>query len=459
MISFDVLQLEDASIGILTGMQAVERVKYKDGKPDHIQDHTGLPESSKPVVDQQATQGYGNVSPWGIDNLYPQWVYKNTRHNSIIPSTINRQVELLLGAGWQVGIFEYDDDGEEHFIPRKNDRLIKFLERMNFNGYLTETAVDWYWFFNAFPEVVVDYDRQSIVTCRRQKSMFCRWSRQDDWGRVSKCYINANWQLAQSETHPLTLTREVVDRYYDPIAHLKMAKGTHFIYPLSFPSPGETFYQAAAWHSAIHSHWVELSNSIPEFKKFLMKNQMTVKYVVTIANEYWTAKYQHKWESMTDEDKNTKIEDLKEKIRVYLQGNKNAGKALFFPGFIDVVGGKDIKKYIEIEELPNKTLSGEYLPESHEAASHLLYALGVPYTLLGNSVGSSKLGSGSGSDVFEHLRMYLLRVSLHANIILEPFNRLILPYNGFEEKIQLRKPAMQRKAQISPADRDVNETE
>lgn len=404
-----------------------------------------------PKEDPQEQTGFGEVAAWGNDNLYPQFVYKNAKANTIIPSTIERKVELLIAGGYSYGVPYFDENGVKKHRYKKNATLESFLRNINMDNYLLEAGSDLYWFYNFFPEISLNNNRK-IANVYTQEATFARWKKQNEHGVVEACYINANWEYRASEKGKFTLTRPALNRYYNTAEDLQSRKtGNFFIYPVSYPSPGANYYQLASWHSAISSGWLAISQAIPEAKKIAMENGMRLKKICYVDAEYWETRFPDFMEK--PELQENRKREVREEIELHLAGNKNVNKTLFLGKIFDQASRQE-RMLITFKELDDKSDTGEYIAESQEAASHLLYAIGLPYTLMGNSVGKNSPGAGSGSDVLEHLRMYLYRCSVHERLLLEPFNRCVLPYMGFEEEIYLLRPLIEMRANIAPEKRD-----
>jgi hypothetical protein len=413
-----------------------------------IESKSPLPSTPKVKDDVYFSITGDKISPWGDDNLYPQHVYELASKNSIVPAAIAKRAELLVSAGWEL----INKRTKEPIIDGKAAEIEDWLSDSNFNTYLLEAASDLYWFANFFPEIVRDPLSDKIVAISAQEAMFCRYSRQAPNGSIPFCYINANWGISDEQS--FMLKRRVIDRYFRPDQALRQISGTHFIYPVSYPSPGKTFYQTATWHSVINSRWLELSNQIPAFKTALMKNQMTIKYIVEIAYEYWEFRYPD-FNQVDEATAARYVEQTKEEIEEKLMGVEQAGKTLFIPTSINQLTNTAVR-YINITPLEDKLKDGAYIEDSQEASSHLLYALGVPAALIGNTPGKGGMGAGSGSDVREHLNLYLFSISIHQDLILEPLNRLVFPYNGWNDVlIRFKKPFFTTQNQTPPANRVV----
>jgi hypothetical protein len=409
---------------------------------------------SAPVVrdDTVALAGY-QFAPWGSNNLYPQEVYKAAKRSTIVPSAIKKQVELLVAAGYRIVQVDYDSSNleERPAVGGKVSEIHKFLERTNYNAYITEAANDLYWYANFFPEVVRVKDK--IVAVSAQEAMFSRFSKQNQYGFIEKCYVSANWELLSSTIDKTVLEIPVIDRYFDSAEDMRGRKGDRFIYPVSFPSPGATFYQLAPWHSAIESKWLKFTNAIPSFKDAVLKNQMSIKYLVEIASQYWPAKYPN-WHNWGENEQREKVDEEKRSIELHLTGDENAMKAWFVATSLNSLDPTQAIRYINIQKIEGNIQDAIYNEDSQEGASHLLYSLGIPASLIGNTPGKGGMGAGSGSDVREHLNLYLYSIKPHAELINEVFNNLVFPYNGWGDyKIRFNTPYLSTLNQVNEGDR------
>lgn len=416
-----------------------------------------LPMPTSPKVKDDFKVGLGDVAYWGTDNLFPQNIYHKAKDNSIVSSTIQKKVELLIAGGFHIGIMQEDENGEEVFKPKHNKEIATFLKSINFSTYLAEAASDFYWFQNVFPEIVRDEKSGKIIAVSAQEAMFCRFSKQDEKGIIKNCFISANWDNYDNENSVYTQTRAVIDRYYNPVLDLRLRTGTHFIYPISFPSPGTTFYQRAPWTSVTENGWLDFANRIAIFKQARLENLFTADYIVKIEQGYWEVKYPG-WSKLTKEERDDRQTQTKLDIENKIAGAANAGKTIFLPTLWDA-HMKAEREYVKIDIIPRTWKEDTMIDDSQEASSHLLYALGVPASLIGNTPGKGGMGAGSGADVREHLNLHLYLCGLHEQIILEPFNNLVLPYNGWGDyQIRLKKPVFQTLDQIPPDQRSNQKT-
>lgn len=396
------------------------------------------------------------IEYWGGDNLYPQWVYEQARQNSIIPQTIQKQIDWAAAIEIRYGIPDYDAQGKKTYRFRRNAALENFLRQLNFEAYKNEALTDYFWFNNIFPTMHRSRKTGKIEHIFTNEAMFSRYSKPHENGSLypRRLYVCADWSREYSDDSDYIKSFPIIDRYSNPKIWLDLAAPEIFVYPLFKSSPGASQYQESPWHSIFPSNWFSVAQSIPLLKKAIMSNGMLPLYKVTIMDEYWLRRFPE-FNQLSKDEKINLMDKERARIEQFLSGAQNAGKAFFLPGKMSKLAGEEVE-YIKIDLIKANTLSGELIPESQESASHILYAIGVPQSLIGNGIGKNGIGAGSGSDVFEHLRNYLLLMRSSLNLILEPFNRLALPYNGWEDELYFAMPALEARADIAPDLRNLN---
>jgi hypothetical protein len=435
-----------AEYHFLTKQKAILKMSFGDTlvKPKS-------PEVPKPYLDDNFISWFGDVAPWGLNNLYPEDVYNLAIKNPIIAPVIREKTNFISMLKYKIGQVEYRD-GEEVFVPKENKEIREFLKKINFKNYIFNTAKNLYWLNHAFVEVVLGTNNK-IINISTHDTTHCRYSLQNEYGRINKCYINANWRDITSQNHKYTLTREVIQRDYNPVADLqdKAKPYSHFIYPLFESEITHTYYPMAAWHSAINAKVLEWANSIPEYKAALMRHQLSADYLIEIAKNYWTERYKD-WDEKP-ELKEQRKKDVRKEIEENLIGSENAAKNIFAPMFVNEYEGKSFS-FIKITPINKDSIDGRYVEDSQEACSLLLFALGMPVDLLGNLPSSSGMGGGSGSPTREHFNIYVQKIQPTIDLIFEPFNRMIFEYNGWNNwEIRAEIPALQTLDNVTPSNR------
>lgn len=420
---------EDATIAYLAGSGSM--VNLNGGIKASTS--SSYPGKELPTTPVERNIGSSEVAYWGDDNLFPQTVVEECSKNTIIPTTLGKMAALLYGAGLMYGTVDsFDADGNGIFTRIQDPKIDRFFKLSNIKRYLRESISDFYWFFNVFPELILTKNRKEIVSIGVQEATYSRWGRQNENnGLIDTCYINANWGRGGNADNSTKVA--VIDPYYDPVAATREGSEYKYIYPVSFPTPGKTYYQLAHWNSLRESGWLDVAKSIPAFKKALFKNQISIKYHIVIDREWWNWKYKD-FETLEQKDRIVIMKAELEAFEKTMAGDENAGKTIMSTSFTDPDG--KVRPGWTITPIDNKIASGVYIEDSQEASSHLLYALGVDPTLIGQSPGKG-MGAGSGSDKRVAFNVYSSLCEMHRDLILEPLY-FIRDFNGWGDNIEFR---------------------
>ncbi len=387
-----------------------------------------------PLVSQSTTPNNGLLAYWGENNLFPQDVIKEVSKNTIIGSTLDWKARALYAGGLVYGESNYDDDGKDLFFPKNDPGIYAFLKSSNTRRFLIESCTDFYWFYNTFPELITSKDRKKIVAVSSQEASYCRWGLQSEKSaQIDYCYIKANWEEGYSTDPKYVTIVPVIDPYINRVEALRERKdGFKYIYPVSYPTPGKTFYQLAHWNSLRESKWLDVAQSIPAFKKALFKNQISLKYLIEVSTWWWNWKYSG-FDTFPSKQKSELMTKELEKFEKFMSGAESAGNSLMVTFHSNPEFQKEYPGW-KITPIDNKIKDGIYIEDSQEASSHLLYALGVDPTLVGNGPGKL-MGAGSGSDKRVAFNVYISLCQIHQDLILEPLE-FIADYNGWDKKIK-----------------------
>ncbi len=367
---------------------------------------------------------------WGSNNTFPQDVIADVRKDPEIGTLLDKQANLLYSGGLIWGIPGKDSRGNDILLPLEDTtidlEIRRWLKRSNINRYLSEAAKDLYYFNNIFVEVILQADRNKIIQICTQPAEECRFALQNNKGAIDTCYINAQWDISTFDSS-LTKKLPVIDAYYDPASQLANGKALNYIYPLNYANPGNKFYQLADWNAIRESGWLEVSQLIPQFKKSLLKNQMTIKYHIKISNMYWQIKYDGY--DLLDSAKKKQIKsDELTAIQDTLAGTSKSGKSFVSPKYYDPNSKTDID-LITITAMDDKIQDGKYLEDGKDASLFKAAAVGLHPALIGNLTSSGM--SGAGSNIREAYNLNIMTNRSRQDIILEPLNNLLIEYNGW----------------------------
>jgi hypothetical protein len=234
----------------------------------------------------------------------------------------------------------------------------------------------------------------------------------------------------------LDLLRRIGREPYAKIGKVRDEKKFRYIIAGGFHSPGRFYYQKPNWYSLFESGWYDFALLIPELKKALLNNQMTIKYMVYINEKYFPAIFSEEGIT-TDKDRKARIKKEYENIQDFLSGAKNTGKATISK-IKYTPDGKE-EPMIRIVPIENHFKGGEYIEDSEEVSNILGYGTGVHSSIIG-SHGKSKTINGT-----EARELFIIKQAM-----LKPFrDRLLKPLyvikavNSWPEDIDFTIPNME----------------
>ena len=173
----------------------------------------------------------------------------------------------------------------------------------------------------------------------------------------------------------------------------EMVKDRSFIHNIRINTPGRFYYTRPYWWSVIASGWYDFSSAIPVYKKALIKNQMTLKYIVYIKLNFWDKLFKN--QGITEDKKKAECKELfLQNMNDFLSGEENAGKAFISEFSYDKLKGFEDKDII-IDSLENKNIGGEYIEDSEEVSNVICYGMNVHPSIVGSSPGKSKSINGT----------------------------------------------------------------
>jgi len=399
-----------AGIAYLGNAQAI--VKLQDQPAQRIQN---------PIpMDMNAME----FKPWGDNNSYPNDILAKVEKNTIIPSTLMWKANQMSAGGLVYGAIRGKSaTGQEIFEPLEVPEIDEWLEANEMTLYLEESLRDLYWWSQGYPDLYLNKEKTKIAALVSQEAMDCRFTLMNEKnGKKDFILVDGRWPTATSATWTKVAA---LDPYFGVLDQIKDRGATRYIYPISFSSPGEKYYQKAPWHSIVTSGWLDVAEKIPAFKKALMDNGSSFKYVINVPESWWIWRYKN-WTKLSDAKRAELHETELTNFNKVLTGVKNAGKTLMLTFKHDAYG----KQYTRWEIIPiqDKLQSGAYIEDSQEASSHILYSLMVDGTLIGNSPGKG-MGAGSGSDKLRANNIFVINNKVYLDKATSPLQKIITPFN------------------------------
>ncbi len=401
--------------GFLPGVKAV--VMTNSTEPSKPSEIISLPSSGKK---------YRGVVPWGANNALPQEIIQKVGQSPDLSTGLLFNTQVGYGDGILACRYEVTSSGNKRLVPVFDNKEVNdFFETNDINGYLLEQMTDLHFFHNVFPELILnqeDPEKRKVLYLQSKEAAFSRWEIMNPaTGMIEHHFYSAKWAEGittegQYEVTPvLDANRPALDllqrigRAPRKNGSFKDERCFRYIVPVNFPTPGRMYYQKPYWYSIIESGWLDFAMAIPEFKKYLIQNGMTIRYIIYLSDDYFPDIFSREGIIEAEKQKE-RIKKEYDDLNKYITGLKNTGKSMisFYKAAPD---GKKVYR-IEIQTVENKFKGGEYLEDSGEVSNMIAYTLGVHPHIIGAAPGKNT-GSFSGTDKRE---LFIIKQSLMKSV-------------------------------------------
>lgn len=384
-----------------------------------------------PVVPKGKSQPIEFV-PRGRNNNMMYDIMKKIGHNVTVGSNIEFKNKVIYGDGVMV-YRKYRDPStgkivKEEVLPEEYPEIFEFIENNNYSLIRHEIANDLAIFYDSYVEYLFDSNNPPKLVQIKSKEATCsRISKIDEKTGKSEWHgYSAEWHKGSPDD---VIATPLLDRQ-SSLRDMKIRMGKlpnkdgkneivkerNFIHNIRINTPGRFYYCRPYWWSVFASGWYDFSSAIPVYKKALIKNQMTLRYVIYIKDTFWDKLYKAKGLT-TDEEKAQCREDFLKEMNDFLAGEENAGKAFVAEFRYDKIKGFEDKDII-ISALTNQQIGGEYIEDSEEVSNTICYAMGVHPSIIGASPGKGK--SINGTEARELFTIEQALMKMYQDATLEP---------------------------------------
>jgi hypothetical protein len=409
-----------------------------------------------------------DVAPWGEDNRFPQNIVSALEACGVAQSTLKWKASALWGGGIVYGkVVDIDANGNEVFQmakPGEYPEVDKFWAENRIPRFFAEFALDFVYFANCFPELIMNKGRDKIMALVHQESCDCRFKQANDRGEIDTVYISKLWgatkdqfvkykkdrgmaglpadQKPKAVDGKYVIERKAIDPYF-PLESLqalreKNQNETTFILPVNFPSPNKTYYQLPSWDGARVGGWIEIASRVPTVVKALYEKAFSIKYHIEIPEQYFVRRYgATQWDKMSTEERAKARSEILEAMDKYLAGDENAHKTFVSYFDYDNINKAEYGR-IKINVIDNKLTTDKDLLTAGTANSEIMIAMGVnPNTLGAGKPGGVYASNQGGSNIREGKLEHDSSLTLERQLALEPF-LLIKAFNKWPEDLQFR---------------------
>lgn len=349
---------------------------------------------------------------WGDADDLPVNVLNAVFSNVIVGPNIGSNAKTIYGSGVSVFLQQVTEGSDKikyvEQIRTQQKEIFEFLEDNGCNRMVQEIANDMAVFGDACVEITLNADMNRVVRVRHMEMCYSRYSKIDDKeGRSLYHGYSTKWGSNPNKEN-VTVT-PMLDRKA-PIKHLleimgrsmgaNMEKrvqkdmGVRFVMSLSFPTPGRLYYNKPYWWSLFESGWYDFACAIPQFKKAILLNQMTIKYHVRLNKDFFVELYKKNGVAQNEFEKQKEVTDnFYKELDAYLVGVENNNKAFTSTFEYDLTGKE--KYNIMIDKIDSTNKGGEYIDDSEEVANIICFAMEVHPSLNGAAPGKNKSINGT----------------------------------------------------------------
>ena len=362
---------------------------------------------------------------WGSSNLYPQEFTKRLNRTGAAIGGL----DVLISAHYGLGFRLYEDYQTESGVQTREclrtsyPELNAFFKATRWDITLSEIIEDFETYGIAFVEYLLSPNGEKVLSIKRHQAPHCRLGVPEKNGYVDKIYINTDWDnLDESLTVQLPFFSDI-HSVETLKAYCKAHRIEKFVIPVMRTLTTEKLYPRVKWHSSFNNGWVDVVLSVPAFKKYMFENQLNLKSLVYIADDFFAHRFGvETWRAMDDQQKEAERQKTVTAIDEHLSGNQSAGRSLISPYFRDANG--NLIRGIEIVPIDDKIKDGNFLPDASAGNSEILFPMGVDPCLLGAGIPGGKNLSGSGSDKREAYTILSTRMPIKRLRTLEVFDRI-----------------------------------
>lgn len=370
-------------------------------------------------------------APWGADNQLPFKIRDLVGSDEVTAQNKFFNVLACYGAGPVLN----GADGQPTTLPE----AIRFRRRTGLGTFFLEQITDMKYYFMAVSVIILSKDGTQINRLVHKDACFCRLAKADKSGRISHVYY-ANWKkgnLQRGDIERIPLLRED-----DPIGDLMVKMGREpgqdgrccvrtplrkFAVLLRFPTVGCQYYPTPYYAAMFRGGSYFEKRLISAAKIAKIRNHASVKYQVEVEHKYWQKIISE--ERITDPLKiKERIKKEKEKIRDFVAGVHNSGKAWITGYYVDPLGHE--VRDIRVNNIEGSKEGGDYADDINVAANTLCYADNTHPNLVGAVPGKSQ-SNNSGSDKRELFTMKQALETAFHDLLLRPME-MVCEFNGWQ---------------------------
>lgn len=391
---------------------------------------------------------------WGDADDMPKLLADLWKKNPDLARAIQLKASIMYSSGVTYRI--EDENGE--LINKRIPEVERFIEM---SWYYPQHAVNHiFQYFIAFAQMLMDGSRKKIVKLHPLVAPHCRFEHVNAQGFLYKLYLNGKWDEGATKRDKETLSYRVVDpKYYDPYTFKQLWDDKDFSVVLPCPvASDDPYYPTPEYWTLKLSKWYDLAQKIPVFKDTIMKNQISIKYLIEMP-DWWMNETYPDWNDYEPTKKRELIKAEIKKFEEFAAGYEKSGKSIT----VITKSEKNGQKYAawNLKPIDDKMKDGLYVEDSLEATVKIYTSVGVDPGIQGITPG--KPGSSrSGSERREAYNLQQVIDQRFADLILRPYTYAAI-FNGWTNDTQrvvfgFKKPHLQTLDKVTAGARETTST-
>jgi hypothetical protein len=406
-IRFDAYEGRDGNLKIARNTDVVGELRTQSTDPDKV------PANPRPAISDYPLEwdsGY-DYAPWGIyagdDNLPNRMEYMADLV-PLIRQVQLRKAKMLMGNGL---IYVKEADLAKTSSPER--AYLPDVEDFNDNSqieteWLLPQAMEWNLHANTFSELKLSMSRRFITNIFHKEAPYCRLTKQDARGVIKYLAYDAlfawnqhqrgaGFDATNGKAAGGTATLMPLLPWWDAYQFFQTLRGDTFAYHTRIRS-GRSPYYARPAHAGLFraNGWVEGAADVPRILNSLQKNQITLKYQITVEESYF--KIEHpEWDSYTSAQRSAALDRFEDKINDRFVGVDKAYSTILSVFRFDPLQSKELGK-VEIVAIDDKLKHDSWIPGAEKANFEIVHGMGEHPTNFGLAREGGAMGAGSGSD-------------------------------------------------------------
>lgn len=406
-------------------------------------DQFGIPNYPTNVVLQESNVETSTIKKHKIVN----WGQGNNQGEKTLNlikqiGVAGKVVQVATAAHFGTGLVLYEEDelGKKKEIPfRLRKGVADFDKKNNFDLFYLEAINDLEIHDFVPVEFLLSADFKTINRIKRHQPVhfrFCTMNERN--GRIEYAALCGDWSAPTEDSVNILPCFSQYDYFEDIKAYCRQKKIHNFIIVFHYVKNGEVYYNQPFWHAPLNNGWADIILSVPEVKNIISAQQLQIKYLIHISEEYFQRAYGPNanggwnWDEFTADQQKEKKEALQTAIDEHLSGKKATGRSMTVPMFVRPDGS--FVKSIEIQPIDDKLKDGAYLPDASAGNYEIAFAKGVDPSIIGAGIPGGSNLSGSGSDKREAYTILCANMVVNRTISLLPFY-LIRDWNGWGDDL------------------------